>query len=223
MKHHCLALAIFTVFVTGAHASRSGLNNTPNADTSAAGTGVVQAYSSFGEDRKPSFLNGVRWGFAPFGEKLEAGFDTRWKPGKSVPIFLNAKWIASHWDRTLPVFSIGIANLAPRSQDRDRLGQPQTYGVFTYDAGFARLHGGYAVQRRNNATFFGLDRSWILGGRKLTFRSDVIEIQDAGQWLGSAGFTFKFTDAFGLELWESKPSERGKAYTNFKLGWGFKY
>ena len=222
MKRHCLALAIFAAVVTAAHASRSGLNNIPNADTSAAGTGVVQAYSAFGEDRKPSILSGVRWGFAPFGEKLEVGFDTRWKPGKSVPIFFNAKWVASRWDRSLPSFAIGVASLAPGSQDRSRLGQPQTYGVFTYDAGFARLHAGYAAQHRNNAMFFGLDRSWVLGGRKLLFRADVIEIQGAGQWLGSAGFTFKFTEALGIELWQSKPTERGKAYTTFKLGYSFR-
>jgi len=223
MKLLCLALTTFAAVVTADYASRSGLNNIPNADTSAAGTGVVQGYSTFGEDRKPAFLSGARWGFAPFVEKLEAGFDTRWKPGTTVPVYFNAKWVASRWDATLPAFAIGVANLTPRSRDRDRLGQPQTYGAFTYDAGFARLHAGYAVQRRNNAIFFGFDRSWMLDGRKLTFRSDVIEIQNASQWLASAGFTFKLTNSFGLELWESKPTERGKAYTNFKMGWGFKY
>ena len=216
-----ITLAGLSVLLVPARASRSGLNNVPNADVSADGTGVVQGYSAFGEDRKPSFLSGARLGFAPFGEKFEAGFDTRWKPGKSVPAFFNAKW-ASHWDKTLPVFAVGIASLAPRAQDRDRLGQPQTYGVFTYDAGFARLHAGYAFQRRNNAMFFGVDRTWVIDGHKLMFRSDVIEIQDAGQWLGSVGFTYKFTDALGMELWESKPTEKGKAYTTFKLGYSFK-
>jgi hypothetical protein len=216
-----LALAAFAGFVTNTHASRSGLNNVPNADTSASGTGVVQAYSVFGEDRKPSFLTGVRLGFAPGGEKIEMGFDTRWKPGTSVPVFFNAKW-ASHWDKTLPKFAVGVASLAPRAQERDRLGQPQTYGVFTYDAGFARLHAGYAVQRRNNAMFFGIDRTWLVAGHKLMFRSDVIEIQGAGQWLGSAGFTFMFTDSLGMELWQSKLTEQGMAYTTFKLGYSFK-
>ena len=53
-------------------------------------------------------------------------------------------------------------------------------------------------------------------------RSVAIEIQDAGQWLGSVGFTFKFTDALGMELWESKPTEKGKAHTTFQLGYSFK-
>lgn len=217
-----LVLAALVVPTAISHASRSGLNNVPNADVSAAGSGVVQAYSAFGEDRKPSWHDGVRLGFAPGGEKIEVGFDTRYKPGKSVPAFLNAKWVASHWDKTLPVFAIGVASLAPRAQDRDRLGQPQTYGVFTYDAGWARLHAGWAAQRRNNAMFFGLDRTWVIAGHKLMLRTDVIEIQDAGQWLGSAGFTFQFTDALKMELWESKPTEKGKAYTTFKLGYSFK-
>ena len=219
-QRRSLAL-LFIAFVPPLSASRSGLNNVPIADVSADGTANVQGYSAFGEDRKPSFLTGLRAGFAPFGQRLEAGFDTRWKPGVAVPVFFNAKW-ASSWDKAWPMLGVGIANLAARAQDRDRLGQPQTYGVLSRDFGFARLHAGYALQRRNRAMFFGLDRAWLVGGRKLTFRSDLTEIQDAGQWLGSAGFTFKLTDALGMELWESKPSERGKAYTTFKLGYSFK-
>lgn len=222
MNRRSVAVALFAAVAVSAYASRSGLNNVPSADTSAPGTGVAQVYSAFGEDRKPSFFSGVRWGFAPGGEKIEVGFDTRWKPRTSIPIYFNAKW-ASHWDKSLPAFAVGVASLAPRGHDRDQLGQPQTYGVFTYAAGFVRLHAGYAAQRRNNAMFFGLDRSWMLDGRKLTFRSDVIEIQNASQWVASAGFTFKLTDSVGLELWESKPTERGKPYTNFKVGWGFTY
>lgn len=218
-----MAWGAFAALAAVSSASRSGLNNVPNADVSSAGTGVVQVYSAFGEDRKPSFFDGVRLGFAPGGEKVEVGFDTRYKPGKSVPVFFNAKWVASHWDKSLPVFALGVASLAPRAQDRDRLGQPQTYGAFTYDAGWARLHAGWAAQRRNNAMFFGLDRTWLIEGHKLMLRTDVIEIQDAGQWLGSLGFTFQFTDSLKMELWESKPTEKGKAYTTFKLGYGFKY
>lgn len=92
----------------------------------------------------------------------------------------------------------------------------------TYHAGFARLHAGEGSQRRNRAMFFGLDRTWLVAGHKLMFRSDVTEIQDAGQWLGSVGFTFKFTEALGMELWESKATEVGKAYATFKLGHSFK-
>lgn len=219
---HRFFLAALAFPAAIAHASRSGLNNVPNADVSAAGTGVVQVYSTFGEDRKPSFLDGVRLGFAPGNEKIELGFDTRYKPGKVVPAFFNAKWVASHWDKSLPVFAIGVASLAPRAQDRDRFGQPQSYGVFTHDAGWVRVHAGWAAQRRNNAMFLGLDRTWVVEGHKLQLRVDTIEIQGAGQWLGSLGFTLQITDALKLELWESKPSETGKAYTNLKLGWGFR-
>ena len=95
--------------------------------------------------------------------------------------------------------------------------------MLTYDAGFARLHGGYAVQRRNHAAFLGLDRTWFVAERKLMFRSDIIQIQDKTQWLGSAGCTYKLTNSLGLELWQSKPTERGKAYTTAKLGWSFVY
>ncbi len=116
--------AVLAALTTAVRASRSGLNNVPNADVAAAGTGAVQAYSTFGGNRKPSFLDEVRLGFAPAGEKIEVGFDTRYKPGKAAPVFLNAKWVASRWDKTLPAFAIGVASLAPRSQDRDRRGPP---------------------------------------------------------------------------------------------------
>jgi hypothetical protein len=179
-------------------------------------------YSAFGEDRKPSFLSGVRLGFAALGEKIEAGFDTRWKPGKSVPVFFNAKW-ASHWNKSLPVFGVGVASFALGSPDRRRLGQPQKYGVLTYDAQWARLHAGYAVQRHNNAAFFGVDRSWQIFERKLMFRSDIIQIENQAQWLASVGFTYKLTKVLGMELWQSKPTERGRSYTTLKFGWSGNY
>ena len=82
---------LFVGGASAARASRSGLNNVPNADVSANGTGVVQGYSAFGEDRKPSFLTGRREGVSVFGERVETGSDTQWKPGISVPVIFNAK------------------------------------------------------------------------------------------------------------------------------------
>jgi hypothetical protein len=221
----CRALAcwIATCAIGGtAFASRSGLNNVPTADTSAAGTAVVQGYASFGPDRKPAFFSGARIGLSAFEQPCEAGFDTRWSPGATVPIYFNAKW-RTHAAATRPAVGIGLAGAAVRETDRHRLGQPQTYAVVSYDARVARLHGGYTVQARNNAIFVGLDRSWLILQRKFTLRLDATQTQNRAQWLASAGFTYKFTERLNFELWQSKPTERGRSYATAKLGGGFKY
>ncbi len=204
------------------HASRTGLNNVPIAAVSEAHTGVVQAYSTFGADRKPALLSGARVGLVAFGERFEGGFDSRWAPGDAAPVFFNAKW-ASHWRSTLPALGIGVANLAPRSEDRTRLGQSQSYVVLSHDIGWVRIHGGYAIQANNDACFFGVDHSWLVRGHKLTFRSDLLQIQDGRQWLGSAGFTCTLTKRLGIEIWNNLPTKDGKSYVTGKLGYGFQY
>jgi hypothetical protein len=205
-----------------AFGSRSGLNNVPTADTSAAGTGVLQVYAAAGHDRKPAIFSGARIGFAALEQPCEAGFDTRWDPGRAVPVYFNAKW-RTQAQASRPAFAVGLAGAAVREVDRHRLGQPQTYGVATYDAHLVRLHAGYTVQAHNNAAFVGVDRSWLVLQRKFTFRADATQIQNRAQWLASAGFTYKFTDRLNIELWQSKPTERGRSYTTAKLGCGFKY
>jgi hypothetical protein len=216
------AWLIAAVIAIPAFASRSGLNNIPTADTSAAGTGVVQAYSAFGHARKPAIFSGARIGFAALEQPMEAGFDTRWAPRPAVPIYFNAKWRV-HNDGALPAVAFGVAGAAVRADDRHRLGQPQTYGVLTHDFHWARLHGGYTVQAHNNALFFGLDRSWMLLQRKFTLRLDATQTQGRAQWLASAGFTYKFTEHWNVELWDTKPTERGRSYLTLKFGCGFKY
>ena len=220
VRHLVLAVSLGTA--SAVFASRSGLNNVPTADTSAAGTGVVQAYSAFGEDRKPAFYSGARIGFLAWEQPGEVGFDTRWAPGNTVPVYFNAKW-RTHGPASLPAFAAGVAGAAVRSEDRRRLGQPQTYAVITHDVHVARLHGGYTVQAHNNALFFGLDRSWLVLQRKFTLRLDATQTQNRGQWLLSGGFTYKFTDRLNVELWQTKPNERGRSYTTAKLGCAFKY
>jgi len=218
-----VALAVSSLVVASAAlASRSGLNNVPNADTSAPRTGVVQLYSAFGEDRQTSFLTGVRSGLKLGEQKFEAGLDSRWAPGADVVAFLNAKYA---FPRRVggPAFALGIAGLAPESRDRARLGEPQSYAVATLPFDGARLHAGYAVQRRNNAAFVGFDRAWQVAARPLTLRADAIQIQDRAQWLASIGFTYRASKLVGLELWRSFPTERGRSYTTAKLGLNFAY
>ena len=217
-----LFAGLFMVAANPAQASRTGLNNIPIAAVSEPGTGVVQMYSAFGEGRKPSMLTGARVGFQAAGERMEAGFDSRWKPGTAVPLFFNAKW-ASKWNRHRPALGIGIAGAALRSEDRRSIGQPQSYLVLSQTLKIARLHAGHTFQSNNGSTFFGLDRSWRIAGRSFTLRTDMLQIQARSQWLGSIGFTYKLGEALGMELWNSIPTSRGKAYLTLKLGYSFRY
>jgi hypothetical protein len=211
-----LLLAGALMAVPALHASRTGLNNIPTADVSAPRVAVVHVYSAAGPGRETSFLTGVRTGFSLGEQKFEAGVDSRWAPGEAVPVFFNAKW-------SLPVrpagsgLALGVASLAPDAADRRRFGQPQSYGAVTHDFGLARVTAGYAVQAGNNAGFAGLDRKFLVHGRPLVLRGDVIEIQDGRHWLSSLGLTYRLSSAVGIELWQSHPTGPARDYTTVKL------
>lgn len=211
-----LSLVGVLMTVPALHASRSGLNNIPTADVSAPRVAVVHVYSAAGAGRETSFLTGMRTGFGLGEQKFEAGVDSRWSPGAAVPAFFNAKW-------SLPArpagsaLALGIASLAPDAADRRRFGQPQSYAVVTHDFGFARGTAGYAVQAGNNAGFAGLDRKFLVHGRPLVLRGDVIEIQDGRHWLSSLGLTYRLSSAVGIELWQSHPTGPARDYVTVKL------
>ena len=216
-----LIAAAALVAVPSLHASRSGLNNVPNADVSPPHLAVVHVYSSWGSNRDTSFLTGVRDGFVVAGEKLEAGVDARWRPGKSVPAFCHAKW--AHRISEHASFALGTASAAPLRENRRRFGQPQSYGVVTADLGIFRLSGGYAVQMRNNAWFGGIDRRFTVLKRALVLRADAIEIQDGRRWLSSVGATYRFTSRLALELWQNHPTGPARDYSTAKLVGYFKF
>lgn len=211
-----LGLLAMALVVPVLHASRSGLNNIPTADVSAPKVAVVHVYGAWGPGRDSSFLTGVRTGFAVDGQKFEAGVDSRWAAGKAVPVFLNAKWSVPARPAG-SALALGVASLAPDAADRRRLGQPQSYGVVTHDFGLVRVSAGYAVQAANNAWFAGLDRKFNVGGRPLVVRSDAIEIQNGNRWLTSLGLTYRFTPAWGVEIWRSHPTGPARDYTTAKL------
>ena len=102
-------LLLACVFAQTASASRSGLNNVPNADTSVPGAGVLQLYSAFGEERDTSALAGVRYDFSMADQMFEAGVDGRWQAGDAVA-FLNARWALPR-RAGIPSFALGIANM----------------------------------------------------------------------------------------------------------------
>ena len=115
------------------------------------------------------------------------------------------------------------ANLAVTGNDRDRAGQPFTYAVLTHDFTAFRAHVGYGFQRKGAAAFVGIDKTVKVGGRDLMLRSDLVQIDDRSQWLGSAGFLLVLHKNWVLEAWASQPTERGEARFTLKLNYVMKY
>jgi hypothetical protein len=192
-------------------ATPSGLNNIPTADTAGEGDYVFQAFSNFGERRRPDNNLGFKTGLGLFGEKFEVGLDGRITPDKGGPAVAQVKYARSLWDGTS--LGVGIANIAFRSQDRDRAGNPSKYGIVTQKLGNLRLHGGYGFQTDNDSVLLGADYSLKFSGRDLVIRSDVIEINDGDQFLGSLGFLLVINSSLVLESWASKPEDGGTVGT----------
>src|SRR5262245_14337870 len=169
-------------------ATPSGLNNIPTADTAGQGEYVFQAFTNFGEQRRPDNNIGFKTGLSLFGEKFEVGLDGRITPDKGGPAVAQVKYARGIWDGG--TLGVGIANIAFRSQDRDRAGNPFKYGILTQKIPETplRVHAGYGFQTRGDSLLLGADYSTKVGGRDLVIRSDVVEINDGDQLLGSLGF-----------------------------------
>ena len=222
LRHFLTLTGLVGLMPFAAYASRSGLNNIPTADVSAPGVAVVHLYSGWGTGRDASFLTGLRSGFDVNELKFEGGVDSRWEPGVIVPAILNAKWQLPL--KMAPVTAaIGIANLGLTADDRDEIGQPQSYAILSWNLGSFRLHGGYGWQHQNPTAFVGFDTSFNIVERKLVVRCDARQIQDQGQWVGSIGLTYRFAEIVGLEVSHSHPFDTGEDYTSAKLALYFKY
>ena len=218
------ALALATAAPLPLAASPTGLNNIPTADTAPVGVGVFQFYSVFGEGTQPGHTGGFKTGLQPAGagHKFEAGFDSHLAPGNSGPVTFQVKYALPLGDK-LPALGLGSANLAVTGNDRDRAGQPFTYAVLTHDFTAFRAHVGYGFQRKGDAAFVGIDKTVKVGGRDLVLRSDLVQIDDRSQWLGSAGFLLVLHKNWVLEAWASQPTERGEARFTLKLNYVMKY
>ena len=69
----------------------------------------------------------------------------------------------------------------------------------------------------------GLDRTVDCFGRDLVLRTDLLQIDDQHQWLGSVGFLFHFHEHIALESWVSQPFDDGPTAFTFKLDFIFKF
>jgi hypothetical protein len=213
-----LAALAFTVSATP-----SGLNNIPTADVTPQGVFVIQTFTNLGNDRDADLNVGFKTGLDVFGQKFEFGADSRLLPGKGGPVVLQGKY-SLPFGEGLPTLGLGVANIALTGDDRDRAGDPFTYAVLTQDfGGLFRAHAGFGFQTDNNSVLLGLDKTVKFLERDLMFRSDLVQIQDQDQWMGSLGFLYALHDYVVLESWASQPFDDGDTIYTAKLNFVIKF
>jgi hypothetical protein len=204
------------------HATPSGLNNIPTADTPGQGDAVIQAWTNFGNDRDTDYNMGFKTGFDVFGQKLELGADSRLFPDKGGPVVLQFKFVQSLWESGK--LAVGVANLALGGDNMDRAGDPFTYALLSQNiVGSLRAHAGFGFQTDNNSVLLGLDKTWKVLDRDLQLRTDFIQIQNQDQWMGSVGFLYALHPHVVLEGWASQPLDRGDTIYTAKLNFVIKF
>ncbi len=221
---HLRILALFAFFsASSVFATPSGLNSIPTADTTPQGTVVLQAFTNFGSDNDTDLTLGFKTGLDLWGQKFEIGADSHITPGNGGPVVLQFKyqtpqlWEGAH-------LGVGIANLALGNDFRNRAGDPFYYAVLSQDiAGLFRAHAGYGFQAHGNSVLLGLDKTLKVYDRELVLRTDAVQIQDQGQWMGSVGFLYALHKNFVFESWASQPFDHGSAIFTAKLNLVFQF
>jgi hypothetical protein len=205
-----------------AGATSTGLNNIPTADTPPDRVLVLQQFSTWGDERQPDYSAGFKMGLRPWGQRFEWGLDGHLAPDEAGPAVFQVKYALQPWEK-LPTLGLGAANIAVTSDDRDRTGQAFKFAVLTHDFKLLRAHAGFGLQQGNDAAFFGLDKTVKLFERDLMLRTDIIQIDDQDQWLGSAGFIYFAHEMFAIESWVSQPLDHGKPSFTLKFDLIFKF
>lgn len=184
-------------------ATPSGLNNIPTADVVPEKVLVLQAIVEVGEDNKPDYFTGFKYGLI---KNVEIGLDGRIFPESALEETLKGQMkyrleLGEH-----SAVAAGVANLG----DRAKLGWEDYYLVLTHDLGFLRAHVGGTLQRDNEGAFAGLDKTFQLFERDFTLRADVIETNDSHDITNSVGFIYDLGHNILIESWVSLPTQSGK-------------
>ncbi len=182
----------------------------------------VQAFTNQVEDQQADYVVGMKMGLRLSDHRFEWGIDGRLGEGEPEAVVFQVKYAVQPWEK-LPTFALGAANIAVTSEDRNEVGQAFKFGVLTQDFGAFRGHVGYGFQQNNDAAFFGLDTTIPVLGRDLMLRTDLIQIQNRDQWLGSVGFIYSLHEHVAVESWVAQPFESGKTAFTLKLNLIFEF
>lgn len=217
-----LTLSLLLLSATLAFATPSGLNNIPTADTPAQGEVVIQAWTNFGEDRDTDFNMGFKSGLDVWGQKFEFGADSHLFPDQGGPVVLQFKYVQNLWAGGK--LALGIANLALGEDNIDRAGDPFSYALISQNiVGSFRAHAGFVFQTDNNSILLGLDKTFKVAERDLQVRTDLVQIQDQDQWMGSLGLLYVLHPNVVLEGWASQPFDNGDTIYTAKLNFVIKF
>lgn len=238
-------LAASGLFIAGALATPSGLNNIPIADTTPQGTFVLQPFSTIGGDRDTDFNLGFKTGFDAKAVRFEIGAASHLHPGEAGPLTLHGK-IAIPFGTGLPTFALGLANVTFTDRQRRRAGDIFGYAVLSQDFGWFRIHGGCAFQNPDALPFYGIDKTFrytksapdadprVNGDKTVaparttktielfTLRGDAI-LQHDNRWLYSAGVLIPVCRYFVLETWGNFPDLGGDASLTIKGNFVFNF
>lgn len=198
-----LFLIILGPGVASLWASPSGLNNISTTDVVPQKILVFQAYTDIGDDNKPDYFMGFKYG--PM-KNLEVGFDGRIFPESSLEETVTAQAKYRFEVSKSLTCALGVSNLG----DRARTGWENPYLVFSYNLSFLRAHLGTSFQRDNEGVFVGVDKTIKFWERDFTWRSDLIQTNDGHDITTSFGFIYDLGHNFLWESWMSFPAESGK-------------
>jgi len=224
MQISCRLLAVLSLGAMHLHASSSGLNNIPTADTAGNLLLVFQGYSTLAVGQKPNDVVAFKFGIDPWAtskwrNRFEFGVDSHYAQGDAGPGMFQFKYTTQP-DARGPAICIGIANLGATAAERARGGEPYSYVVLTQDFHSFRLHGGYAAQaKNNNSALLGIDKSVKIAGHVVMFRSDAIQISHKKDWAASFGGITPVGKRFAFEAWVTQPTDGHNAGFTLKLNY----
>lgn len=205
-------IPLITLLLTGfAHATPSGLNNIPTADTAPSDAVVIQFFDLFGEgphDLATGFKTG--WDLPWFD--LEWGLDSHVAPDPAGPLFFQTKLAFHPWESG--DIAVGVAGVA--LTDPGVAGDPFTYAMLSQSFGFARLHAGYGIQTGGNTVLLGIDKNVEFLGRNLNLNADLVQIRDQDGWMPAVGLKYDLCKNIVFETWTNLPNE-GKCEYMLKL------
>lgn len=209
-----LTTACLTALSSTSHATPSGLNNIPTADTTPQGTFVLQTYSTVLGSGPNDFNIGFKTGL-DFHKylHLELGADSHLIPGKGGPVTANAK-LAIPFGEHLPTLALGAANTTFSSTDRARAGDEFFYGVVTEDLGWFRIHGGCGLQDGIALPFYGIDKTFQYH-KQLPAEHDSKSIKDGKSIAGSQCCKDMVTTTKAIDLF----TLRGDAIQQLDRSW----
>jgi hypothetical protein len=205
-----LLCTIAALSAVSSGASPTGLNNIPTADVVPQGVLVIQEFQNFGNDQRPTFFAGAKYGGA---KQLEVGVDDHFAGKPTGSPVVQAKYKLLNDDKHLSA-ALGVANLGDHARNGDAAFYVALKRELTPQF---RGHIGY-LNQGDSSFFAGVDGD--LGKSGWVGRSDAIQTNRGHDWLASVGTIGPLGKNALVEAWASFPTQSGQSTTfTLKFNW----